>query len=203
MSHLELRPARTVRLRYEFANCQPSATGVWVALPPTAPGQSVTSSEVALAGAHGLVDSRTLEGNELWHVELDAGGALRLEATVATAERMLIDGPGRSPPGARLAARVPARDGDGADGRRDRGVGAADAFAREAGYDAVVRARAFFDELVEGGYRYVYPPANEARPRCRATAGATAASSPRCSRPGAAAWASRRGSCTARGRAGG
>ena len=31
--------------------------------------------------------------------------------------------------------------------------------AREADSDALVRARAFFDELVEGGYRYVYPPA--------------------------------------------
>jgi hypothetical protein len=68
VSHLELRPARTVRLRYEFANRQPSATGVWV----------------ALSGAHGRVDSRTLEGNELLHVELDAGGAARLEATVKT-----------------------------------------------------------------------------------------------------------------------
>jgi transglutaminase-like putative cysteine protease len=157
--HLELRPARTVRLRYEFANRQPSATGVWVALPPTAPGQSVTSSEVALSSARGRVDSRTLEGNELLHVELDAGGAVRLETTVETAERVLIDGPGRSPPAhgsprafLRATAMVPTGGEIAESARRILS-------AREAGDDAVGRARAFFDELVEGGYRYVYPPA--------------------------------------------
>jgi hypothetical protein len=159
VSHLELRPARTVRLRYEFANRQPSTTGVWVALCPTAPGQSVTRSEVALERASGRLDSRTLEGNELLHVELDAGGAVRLEATVETAERMLAEGPGRSPPPhgsprafVRATPMVPT-DGEIAESaQRILAV-------RGAGGDAVGRARAFFDELVEGGYRYVYPPA--------------------------------------------
>jgi Transglutaminase-like superfamily len=157
--HLELRPARSVRLRYEFANRQPSATGVWVALPPTAPGQAVTHSEVGLSGAHGRLDSRTLEGNELLHVELDAGGAVRLEASVETAERVLIDGPGRSPPAhgsprafLRATAMVPTGGEIAESARRILS-------ARETGDDAVGRARAFFDELVEGGYRYVYPPA--------------------------------------------
>jgi transglutaminase-like putative cysteine protease len=157
--HLALRPARTVRLRYEFANRQPSATGVWVALLPTAPGQSVVHSEVALSGAHGRLDSRTLEGNELLHVELDAGGALRLEATVETAERVLIDAPGRSPPAhgsprafLRATPMVPTGGDIAASARRILS-------AREADEDAVGRARAFFDELVDGGYRYVHPPA--------------------------------------------
>lgn len=159
MRHLELRPARTVRLRYEFANRQPSITGVWVALLPTAPGQSVVRSEVALSGARGRLDSRTLEGNELLHVELDAGGAVRLEATIETTERVLIDGPGRSPPAhgsprafLRATPMVPTGGEIAASARRILS-------AREAGEDAVGRARAFFDELVDGGYRYVYPPA--------------------------------------------
>jgi hypothetical protein len=158
--HLALRPARTVRLRYEFANRQPSATRVWLALCPTAPGQMVTRSEVALSRAHDRVDSRTLEGNELLHVELDAGGAVRLEATVETAERVLIDGPGRSPPAhgsprafLRATPMVPTGGEIAVSARRV-------LEAREASdLDVVVRARAFFDELVEGGYRYVFPPA--------------------------------------------
>jgi transglutaminase-like putative cysteine protease len=157
--HLALRPARTVRLRYEFANRQPSATGVWLALCPSAPGQSVTSSEVALSGARDRLDSRTLEGNELLYVELAAGGAVRLEATVETAERILIDGPGRSPPAhgsprafLRATPMVPA-------GGEIAGSARQVLSAREADTDALHRARAFFDELVEGGYRYVYPPA--------------------------------------------
>ena len=159
MRHLALRPARTVRLRYEFANRQPSATGVWLALCPTAPGQAVTSSEVALSGARDRLDSRTLEGNELLHVELGSGGAVRLEATVETAERILIDGPGRSPPPhgsprafVRATPMVPT-DGDIASSARQV------LSAREADGDALERARAFFDELVEGGFRYVHPPA--------------------------------------------
>ena len=84
MRHLELRPARAVRLHYEFANRQPSATGVWVALLPTAPGQSVVRSEVELAGARGRVDSRTPEGNELLHVVAAIGVAvLRRRRTAA------------------------------------------------------------------------------------------------------------------------
>jgi transglutaminase-like putative cysteine protease len=157
--HLELRPARTVRLRYEFSNRQPSATGVWLALCPTAPGQSVTRSEVALSGGRGRVDSQTLEGNELLHVSLDAGGTVRLEATVETAERVLVDGPGPSPPARgfpraflRATAMVPLEGEIAASARRILAV-------RETGDDAVGRARAFFDELVEGDYRYVYPPA--------------------------------------------
>ena len=161
MTHLELRPARTVRLRYEFVNRQPTATEVWLALCPTAPGQSVTSSEVALSGASGRLDSRTLEGNELLHVSLAAGGAVRVEATVDTAERVLVEeGVGRSPPShgsprafVRATPMVPTGGEIEASARRvieDRGAGG----------DAVVgRARAFFDELVEGDYRYVYPPA--------------------------------------------
>ena len=84
--HLALRPARTVRLRYEFANRQPTSTGVWMALCPTTPGQSVTSSEVALSGASGRLDSLTLEGNELLHVELASGGAA--ESRAATSLRV-------------------------------------------------------------------------------------------------------------------
>jgi Transglutaminase-like superfamily len=157
--HLELRPARTVRLRCEFVNRQPSTTGVWLALCPTAPGQSVTRSEVALEGARGRLDSRTLEGNELLHVELAAGGAVRLEATVETAERGLADGPGRSPPAhgsprafVSATPMVPTGGEIAASARRI-------LEAREADSDVVGRARAFFDELVEGDYRYVYPPA--------------------------------------------
>lgn len=159
MRHLELRPARTVRLRYEFANRQPSATRLWLALCPSAPGQSVTRSEVALSGARDRLDSRTLEGNELLHVELEAGGAVRLEATVVTAERILIDGPGRSPPAhgsprafLRATPMVPT-GGEIAESARQV------LSAREAEDDPLERARAFFDELVEGGFRYVYPPA--------------------------------------------
>ena len=126
---------------------------MWVALLPTAPGQSVVRSEVELAGARGRIDSRTPEGNELLHVELDAGGAVRLEATVETAACVLIDGPGRSPPAhgsphafLRATAMVPTGGEIAASARRI-------LTAREAGDDAVGRARAFFDELVEGGYR--------------------------------------------------
>lgn len=160
MTYLALRPARTVRLRYEFVNRQPTATGVWLALCPTAPGQSVTSSEVALSGASGRLDSRTLEGNELLHVELAAGGAVRVEATVETAERALVEeGPGRSPPAhgsprafVRSTPMVPTGGEIEASARRV-------LEARGAGGEAVGRARAFFDELVDGGFRYVYPPA--------------------------------------------
>lgn len=50
------------------------------------------------------LDSRTLKGNELLHVSLEPGGAVRLEATVETAERVLIDGPGRSPTGGEFSS---------------------------------------------------------------------------------------------------
>jgi len=159
VSHLELRPARTVRLRYEFVNRQPSATGVWVALCPTAPGQTVTSSEVTLSGASGRLDSRTLEGNELLSVELAPEGSLRVEATVETAERALVDGPGGSPPAhgsprafVRASPMVPT-DGEIADSARSIVA------ERSSNGGVLERARAFFDELVEGDYRYVYPPA--------------------------------------------
>jgi hypothetical protein len=160
VTHLELRPARTVRLRYEFVNRQPSETGVWLALCPTAPGQTVTGSEVALSRASGRLDSLTLEGNELLHVELASGGAVQLRATVETAERALEEGPGRSPPAhgsprafVRPTPMVPTGGEIASSARRildEREAGAG---------DVVGRARAFFDELVQGDYRYVYPPA--------------------------------------------
>lgn len=159
MTHLELRPARTVRLRCEFVNRQPTSTGVWMALCPTAPGQTVTSSEVALTRASGRLDSLTLEGNELLHVELASGGAVRLVATVQTAERVLREGPGRSPPAhgsprafVRATPMVPTDGEIAASARRI-------VAERRPADGALERARAFFDELVEGDYRYVYPPA--------------------------------------------
>jgi transglutaminase-like putative cysteine protease len=156
---LALRPGRTVRLRYEFVNRQPTATEVWVALCPSAPGQTVRGSEVTLSGARGRLDSRTLEGNELLFVELDAGGSVRVEATVETAGRVVIDEPGRSPPAhgsprafLRATPMVPT---DGEIASSARRILA----ERAAGDDVLARARAFFDELVLGDYRYVYPPA--------------------------------------------
>ena len=160
MRHLALRPARTVRLRYEFANRQPSATGVWLALCPI--GARPVGDEQRGRAARARTTASTAarwRATSCCTSSSSAGGAVRLEATVETAERILIDGPGRSPPAhgsprafLRATPMVPT-DGDIASSARQV------LSAREADSDALMRARAFFDELVEGGYRYVYPPA--------------------------------------------
>jgi hypothetical protein len=148
-----------VRLRYEFVNRQVDATEVWVALSPTAPGQFVMTSELTLSGASDRLDSRTLDGNELLHVSLAPGGSVRVEATVLTAERVLVEGAGRSPPArgfprvfAGATAMVPTDGEIPGSARRILAERCPEG-------DVVERARAFFDELVEGDYRYVYPPA--------------------------------------------
>lgn len=159
--HLALGPGRTVRLHYEFANRQPSRTSVWLAICPDAPGQAVTVDEVTVERGRERSDRRTPDGNELKHVELEPGGVVTIEATVTTAERALAEGPGRSPPPrgspeACLAATpmIPTGGDIAASARRILSERGADGEP-----DAVPRARAFFDELVEGPYSYVYPPA--------------------------------------------
>ena len=159
--HLQLGPGRHVRVHWTFVNRQPTETALWVALCPSDAGQAIGERRLVVhEGVEGPSRERT-DGNELRRIDLAPGGVVTLEAAIRTRARRLVDGPDRAPleGGSPTAFRhgtpmVPVDDAI-----RDSATRVVDARRRGDPEDPVVRARAFFDELVHGPYGYVHPPA--------------------------------------------
>jgi transglutaminase-like putative cysteine protease len=181
---LAVGPGRTVRLRYRFENLQPTVTGVWLARLPGGGGQAVEAYELALEGARSRRDGDELVYVELEPGGAVAVAAtIRTSSRALVSDSRSAPDPRSDPDPPSVAAAAPRSDGDPA--RRSVGDPAPDdrpaavwsrpsalvpsggevaaaarriVSARAAADDPLAIARAFFDELVEGGYRYVYPP---------------------------------------------